>query len=305
MTAKNRPEPGLDIDELIERRYSDLSPRLRQAARYIIDNPQHVAVRSMRDVAGSAAVDPSTMVRLAQDLGFEGYDALRDRYRRKLLDVEHAWTGRAKRLRSRNGSADAAELLGELLEQGQRNLARSFAAEQLAALVKARDKLLAARSIFVVGLRSLFPVAFFLHYELRLFSAKSVLLTGTGGTFADDLRLARREDAAIVFSYRPYARDAVKAVEFAKAQGVSVVAVTDSKLSPVARKADITIIVANSSTSLLPTVVPFLAVAEALATLMVSEGGEETMRALARSEEQLRSFRVYEEDGRRRGGSRG
>jgi DNA-binding MurR/RpiR family transcriptional regulator len=299
-----RTEPGEDVEELIERRYPRLSPRLQQAARYIVDNPQHVAVRSMRDVAGSALVDPSTMVRLAQELGFKGYDALRDCYRRKLLDDERAWTSRAKRLRSRSGGADAGALISELLEQGQRNLARSFAPEQHAVMVKARDRLLAARSIFVVGLRSMFPVAFFLHYELRLLSGKSVLLTGTGGTFADDLRLARCEDVAIVFSYRPYARDAVRAVEFAKTQGASVIAVTDSKLSPVARKADIAIIVSNSSTSLLPTVVPFLAVAEALATLMVSEGGEETMRALARSEEQLRSFRVYEDDGRRRGGPR-
>lgn len=304
MALKRTGEPGEDVDELIERRFPGLSPRLQQAARYIVDNPQHVAVRSMRDVAGSASVDPSTMVRLAQDLGFKGYEALRDCYRRKLLDVEHAWTGRAKRLRSRSGGADAGMILGDLLEQSQRNLAHTFAPEQLAALDKARDMLHAARSIFVVGLRSLFPIAFFLHYELRLFSSKSVLLTGTGGTFADDLRLARREDVAIVFSYRPYARDAVRAVEFAKAQGASVIAVTDSKLSPVARKADLAIIVSNSSTSLLPTVVPFLAVAEALATLMVSVGGEETMRALARSEEQLRSFRVYEDEGRRRGATR-
>jgi len=157
-----------------------------------------------------------------------------------------------------------------------------------------------ARAIFVLGLRSLYPVSFFFHYVLRLFSDKSVLLTGTGGTFADDLRLAREEDVLLVFSYRPYSRDAMTAVRFARSEKLRVVAVTDSKLSPAARQADYVLIVANEAASLLPTIVPFLAVAETLATLILSGTGNEAIRRLEKSERQLRGLRVYDDEVPRR-----
>jgi DNA-binding MurR/RpiR family transcriptional regulator len=285
-----------DVDELIERRFDDLSRRLQQAARYIVDNPLEVALSSMRAVATRAHVDPSSMVRLAQELGFAGYDDLRDRYRRKLLVDEGAWSGRARHLQTRKKLASGIGLVEEILKQDQTNLKTTFSAETTAALERSKRLIADARSVFVVGLRSLYPIAFYFHYACRLFNAKTVLLTGTGGTFADDLRLGQREDVMLVFSYRPYARDAVFAVDFMKGQGATVIAVTDSRVSPIANKADVAIVASSKSVSLLPSVLPFLAIAQALATLMVSNGGDDAIRKISRSEQQLQSFRVYHDD---------
>jgi DNA-binding MurR/RpiR family transcriptional regulator len=295
-----RESNGEDVDELIERRFGDLSRRLQQAARYIVDNPLEVALSSMRAVATRAHVDPSSMVRLAQELGFAGYDDLRDRYRRKLLVDEGAWSGRARHLQTRKKLSSGIGLVEEILKQDQINLRTTFSAETTAALEQSKRLVAGARSVFVVGLRSLYPIAFYFHYACRLFNAKTVLLTGTGGTFADDLRLAQREDVMLVFSYRPYARDAVSAVDFMKGQGAKVIAVTDSRVSPIANKADVAIVVSSKSVSLLPSILPFLAIAQALATLMVSDGGDDAIRKISRSEEQLQSFRVYHDDQQRR-----
>jgi len=285
-----------DIEDLIEARFASLSPRLQQAARYIIDNPRVVAVSTMRALAARADVDPSSMVRLAQELGFSGYEQVREYYRRKLLSEEGPWSRRARDLRSRNEDSRLAPLVREILEQDQINLERTFSAETIASLGEAKTLIEGARSVYVLGLRSLFPVAFYFHYACRLFNTKTVLLTGTGGTFADDLRLARAEDVILAFSYQPYARDAVRATEYVRGQGAKVIAVTDSKVSPVAKNADVSIIAWNSSTSLLPTVIPFLAIAQALATLLVSESSEDAIRQIARSEEQLFAFDVYSDD---------
>ena len=300
MKVVDSPRIPLDIDELIEQRFGDLSPRLQQAARYIIDNAQQVALSSMRTVAACADVDPSTMVRLAQELGFSGYQDLRALFRDKMIANGGAWAGRARRIQTRKETSSSLLLVTELLEQDQANLERTFSAENMAALERATQLINSARSVFVVGLRSLYPIAFYFHYASRLFNAKTVLLTGTGGTFADDLRLARRDDVMLVFSYRPYARDAVRAVDYIKNQGAKVIAVTDSKVSPIAKAAEIAIVVSNSSASLLPTVMPFLAIAQALATLMVSEGSKAAIQQIARSERQLQSFRVYHDDSERK-----
>lgn len=297
--------PAEDIDALIDRRFAKLSPRLQQAARFIVDNPTIIALRSMRAAAASAQVDPSTMVRLAQELGFPGYGPLRDGYRQKLFLDEAARTRRAKQLRSQKGTFHAEAIVNEFLEQNHRNLKNSFSPESTAAMDEIGGMLRSSRAIFVLGLRSLYPVSFFFHYVLRLFSDSSVLLTGTGGTFADDLRLAREDDVLLVFGYRPYSRDAMTAVRFARSQKLRIVAVTDSRVSPVARLADHVIVVANEATSMLPTVIPFLAVAETLATLMLGGAGNEAIRRLEKSERQLRGLRVYdEEEPRRRPSSR-
>lgn len=292
--------PSEDIDALIDRQFAKLSPRLQQAARFIIDNPTLVALRSMRAVASSAQVDPSTMVRLAQELGFPGYGPLRDGYRQKLFLDEAARTRRAKQIHSQKGAVHAEAIVNEFLEQNRRNLKNTFSPESTAAMDEIGAMLRSARAIFVLGLRSLYPVSFFFHYVLRLFSDNSVLLTGTGGTFADDLRLAREDDVLLVFGYRPYSRDAMTAVRFARSQKLRIVAVTDSRVSPAAREADHVLVVANEAASMLPTVIPFLAVAESLATLMLGGAGNEAIRRLEKSERQLRGLRVYDDDDPRR-----
>ena len=304
MADQKRASTGDDVDELIEQRFNDLSRRLQQAARYIVDNPLEVALSSMRAVATRARVDPSSMVRLAQELGFAGYDDLRDRYRHKLLVDEGAWSGRARNLQTRKNLSSGIGLVEEILKQDQINLGATLSDDTKAALEQSTRLIAGARSVFVVGLRSLYPIAFYFHYTCRLFNAKTVLLTGTGGTFADDLRLAQREDVMLVFSYRPYSRDAVYAVDFMKAQGAKVIAVTDSRVSPIAGKADVAIVVSSRSASLLPGIVPFLAIAQSLATLMVSDGGDDAIQKISRSEQQLQSFRVYHDDQQRRRGKR-
>ena len=305
MTDKHSSAADVEeIEALIGQRFNSLSPRQQQAARYIVDNPEEIALRSMRAVAGRAGIDPSTMVRLAQDLGFAGYDDLRECYRRKLMIGAGTWSGRLQKIRSRKDGSTAAPVT-EIIEQGQRNLEKTFSAETIAALESAKQLLSEARQFYVVGLRSMFPAAFYLHYACQMVNTKSVLLTGTGGTFADSLRYATRDDVVLAFSCRPYASDAVRAVEFMKRLGGKVIAITDSKVSPIAKLSDVVVVASNASTSLLPTVIPFMAIAEALGAMFVEATGETANEQIGRSEEQLLQFRAYQEDlPRRRPGSR-
>lgn len=281
---------------VLERRFADLSPQLRKAARYVIDNPDDIALHSMRAVAKRADVQHNVMLRLAREIGFESYDAFRDGFRDLVVRGSKSdWLDRAKSLRQTFPSGPSGRLVAEYLNQEMDNLQRSFGPDVVEKLDRAVALLNEARSVYVVGLRSLFPVAFYFHYVCRLFTSKSVLLTGTGGTFADDLRRIGEEDALVVFSYQPYAKDAVMAVEFARSRGARVLAVTDSKVSPVITKSGLNFAIANSSASLFPTVLPALAIAQVLATLLVSAGDEELLAAVERSQKQLNSFGVYVE----------
>ena len=61
--------------------FENLPGQLQLAARYIIDHPHEVGIQSMRTLALAADVHPNSFVRLARQLGFEGYDAMRERFR--------------------------------------------------------------------------------------------------------------------------------------------------------------------------------------------------------------------------------
>lgn len=285
------PEAG--IDKLITEQFDSLSPQLRLAARFAIDNPDEIAVNSMRNVAAKAGVRPSTMLRFARQLGFEGYDQLRDRFRERIkAGVETSWSGRAQSLR-RSATPSRNVLIDRLVADEHDNLQKTFDEAAAKSLRQACQIIRASPSVYVLGLRSLFPVAFYFHYVCRMFMGKTVLLTGTGGTFADDLRRVEKGDAVVAFSYHPYARDSVKAVNFAQKKGARVIAVTDSRVSPIMAPAKVGIVVSNQTPSLFPTILPAFAVAQALAALLVQESGDETMANLAKTESQLDAFGVY------------
>ncbi len=82
------------IDRQIEASFSEFPPKLRQAARYAIDNPKDIALQSMRAVAQRAGVQAGVMLRLARQLGFENYDAFRACYRIWMEQGDAPFSGR-------------------------------------------------------------------------------------------------------------------------------------------------------------------------------------------------------------------
>jgi DNA-binding MurR/RpiR family transcriptional regulator len=274
--------------------FLELSPQLRKAARFVIDNPDEIALHSMRWIAARAGVHPNVMIRLARTIGFASYAPFRQEFRDWILERGGTgWVGRAQGLRQHGQNTPHTDIVGSYIEQEIENLQKSFGRGSVPRLKEAAALIREARQVYVLGLRSLFSVGFYFHYVCRMFMRKTVLLTGVGGTFADDLRNVDRTDVMIAFSYQPYANDTVKAVKFARERGARIIVVTDSRTSPVVAKGGVNIIVSNTSKSLFPTMLPAFAVAQMLATLLVAESGNETLAEIARSQEQLNRFGVY------------
>ena len=284
------------VDKLIEETYQSLPPKLQRAARYIIDNPKAMALNSMRASAVEAGLPASAMHRLSRTLGFDGYEAMRTVYRDWLAQGRGLFAERATALQKRSAHDTSDGLVRDIVQAETQNLAQISDPQTLAALKSARDVLADARRIFVVGLRSLFPAAFYFNYACNMFMHNTSLLSGVGGAFSDDLRHAGAEDALVIFSYEPYALDSVAAARFARAQGMQIVAVTDSAVSPVASQTAALIIVPNTTPAFFPSVVPAMAIAQTLVAMLIAGGGQASMEEIERSETQLRDFSVYLKD---------
>ena len=64
--------------------FSELTPELQKAAKYILENPEDVGLNSMRTVAKGAGVKPATISRLSKSLGFAEYAQMRRPFRERL-----------------------------------------------------------------------------------------------------------------------------------------------------------------------------------------------------------------------------
>lgn len=273
--------------------FEALSPQLQTAARYMLECPDDVALLSMREQARRAGVPAATMTRLAKRLGLDGYDDVRALYAGAVRDGTLGFAGKAgaqvEVQKLKGDKALAAEMAQTLSHQIGR-LAEPATLERLAA---AAERLHRARRIYCLGLRSCHAAAWHFHYMLSLLSGNTVMLDDAGGTGLDAIRGAVARDVLLAASVEPYASATIEGARYAAAQGVPVVAITDSEVSPLAQIAAATILVSTDSPSFFHTMTPLLAVSEILAALVAGRSGEKATAALARTEAQLTAFGVH------------
>lgn len=281
------------FDSRLKAGFDELSPQLKEAARWVIDHPADVALLSTREQARRAGVTPATMTRLAQRLGLAGYDGVRELYADAVRQRPESYRGRAEELLARRESEGDAALIQDIfasLTQHLQNLSSPAAIEQFTA---AADRIARADRVFCLGLRSSFSVAYIFHYVRSLFGSRSVLIDGAGGSGVDMLRTIGRADVLLAISVKPYVRHTIEAAKYAKDRGARVVALTDSELSPLNALADETILVRTETPSFFHTMAPAFAAVECLAALVAARRGPEALAALEASERQLADFGVY------------
>ena len=279
------------VTERIEALYLGLSPQLRQAARYLLEEPEDVALNSMRRVAARAGVQPATMVRLARALDFPGYGELREPFRAHLRG-ERGYAQRARALFAHGGASASGTLLQSAASHDLANIQQTYdelAPERFAAIVAV---LAEARRLYVVGLRKCYPLAAYFHYAYDMFADNMVLAASRGGLLTDALKPIAAGDALLAIGFRRYTRETVQAVALARHRGASVVAITDSRLSPLA-VADHVLVAAKASPSFFGSLVGALALIQALIAGLVRHAGADAIAHLAETEHYLDSFATY------------
>ena len=276
----------------IAERFPQLSPQLQQAARFVLDRPDDVALNSMRRVASAAGVHPTTMTRLARAFRFDGYNDFRQPFQKRLRSHPADFAGRALELQAR-GDRGGVGIVDEVLESAVGNLQDSFASNGIDRFRACADALSRGRRVFVAGTRSCYPIVFYFNYVYSVFRSNSVLMDGSGGTFADRLRSFGEGDIIFAASVEPYSQPTVKAVRYALENGGDAVVLTDSMVSPIAGKPDQTLIIKNESPSFFQSIAPAMAAVEALVGLMVLHDGEVALSAIEASERQLDRFDAY------------
>ena len=240
MTTDLAPRDFAALKALIIERAGDMPKRLTQVATYAVENPDEVAFGTVASIALSADVQPSTLVRFAQALGYQGFSDLQDVFRSRLRDRVLNYDERLEQLRghARDGSK-ASLLLDGFSDAAARSLAslkQKIDPEQLEKAVKI---LAEAETIYLVGLRRSFPITSYMSYAFGKLGVKNMLIDAVGGLAAEDISFATPQDRILAISFTPYASETISLTQRAAARGVPIIAITDSPFSPLAAVASL------------------------------------------------------------------
>ncbi|WP_026321889.1 MurR/RpiR family transcriptional regulator [Salinispora fenicalii] len=206
-----------------------LTPTQRRIAHCLVQQGPAVAYLSAAEVAELAGVSQPSVTRFAMALGHDGYPALRRRLR------ELTAAPRGERPNSNNELQQAVRAEIENLDR----LADQFADRDR---VAAAGRLLAAsHPLPVLGLRAAAPLAaYFAYFAAKVLPDVRVLDDG-GSLLTDRIEQAAEAGAtALLALVLPrYPREALDALREARTAGLTVIAITDSPVSPAGEYADV------------------------------------------------------------------
>lgn len=285
-----------EINSRIDETFESYPKQLRIAARYVRENPEKIALLSLRQVSDLADIHPSSLMRLVRELGFERYNEFRDPFKRWLGGEDTTMRKRVEGLRTRGKLGHMSESVAAIFARDMSDLQSTASQIKTEDLVAAADVIIAAKRVFIVGFRSLYSAAFFLDYNCKMFSTNTVLIDGRGGSLGDEVRDAGPEDVVVVLSHRSYSRDALRIARYAKGAGAKIISIVDSSLAPTVAISEVSLVLAASHSSLLSSVVSTLSLVQALVTVMVSKIGEDVFDTMKRNEAFYKAFDTFVED---------
>ncbi|RYE04275.1 MAG: MurR/RpiR family transcriptional regulator [Sphingomonadales bacterium] len=287
--ASTAPATAEQLRAEIVRRYETLSKRLKQIARYILDEPNDIALETLAVIAARCGVQPSAIVRFAKSFGFEGASQMQRLFRDGLLS-NNAALGYSERVRqlgetANNNGADPAELLAEFVEGNTlalQNLMQTVSGAEMKAAV---DAIVAAETVHVVGFRRSFPIASYIAYSLLQAGKRAIFIDGVGGLAMQQVQAMGAGDLLIAISYQPYSEETVAIVEAVRAQGHDVLAISDSLVSPVAKPAQTVLQVRESEVRKFRSLSASMCLAQALVINFAFEASRKPAKRQAKSKQ--------------------
>lgn len=283
--VNSNPVPA-DVIEELRRRYDELTDSQKRIAEAIVEDPDLVAFATVDQLGSKLGLNPSTIVRFAYRLGLDGYNDLQNRVRERL---------RAQLSRREGGESQGvtANLKGTVyansFEHDLKILMRTISQLNADDLSRAVDALVRARRIFLAGGFASYGIAHYMALAMSRIRADTFLMGPSEDEIAALLLEVTKEDALLVFTFPPYASKTLRIVRQAQAQGATVIAITDSPISPVGQRVNIVLPVLSSGVSTQNSYVPALSVANALLNAVVAATSAAALERYRRYMESMNS----------------
>ncbi|WP_127558832.1 MurR/RpiR family transcriptional regulator [Nioella ostreopsis] len=289
----NDTDVSLSVLHRLTEEWDVLTPEAQKAARYVLENPNDVGVSTVREIAEAANVKPNTFVRMARQVGFDGYEDFRAPFREAIRKGAVSFPDRARWLQDIRKSGDLGGLYADMAEAAIGNIEESFAATSAEAMKAAAEAIWASRQVFTLGVGVNNANARNFTYLASTGMTQFHAIPRPGSTAVDDLAWADSRDVLIVMSMRPYRSEVVAAIEVAREQGMTIIGLSDSPASPIIRAANHGFVVAVDTPQFFPSSVPTIALLETLLSFVIAVASEEIVERVERFHDRRHKLGIY------------
>lgn len=292
------PETTAPIDVLgsLADQLSDLTPQLRKAAAYVLENPNDVGISSIREIAEAANVKPNTFVRMARTIGFDSYEDFREPFRDEIRQGKASFPDRARWLQSLRHGGKLDGLYADMVHSAISNIEDTFAAITPAQLKSAAETVWNCRNVYTLGVGVNNSNASNFTYLASTGMVQFHAIPKAGSTAVDDLAWADKRDVLIAITCKPYRTEVVEAVRIAREQGVTIIGISDSPASPIIINSAHGFVVSVDTPQFFPSSVSTITLLETLLSFVIATASPEIVERVEKFHQRRHELGLYQSD---------
>ena len=280
-----------DFMALLQEKAPEYSKGQKKIARYIMESYDKAAFMTANRLGKNVGVSESTVVRFAVDLGFDGYPSMQKAMQEMVLNRLTS-VQRIEVANDRLGDQDVIAMVIHSDREKLRQTGETVARGEVAAAV---NSILKAKRIYILGVRSVAPLATFLgHYLNYMFNNVHVVTGYSTGEMFEKIVGVNSEDVVIAFSFPRYSASTTKAAKYCRSAGATVIGFTDSTLSPLGQCCDHVLVAKSDMVSLVDSLVAPLSIVNALIVSIAARREKERSRTFKNLERIWEEYHVYE-----------
>ncbi len=280
-----------DLIKSVREHMPNMSKSHKMIAAYIIDHPDSAAYLTATKLGTVTGVSESTVVRFAIELGFKGYPemqkALKDLIRTSMTSVQ--------RVAAADSLMSGGDVMSKVMNSDADKIRLTLEEVKKEDFDKAVEMITGAKNVYIIGIRSASMLSSFFAYYLNIILGNVTLLdmTSTGEMFERLMHISKG-DVLVGISFPRYSKRTRTAIEFAKKREANILALTDSNSSPIATKADCTLIAKSDMASFVDSLVAPLSIINALIVAVSMNKKDELSDHLHELEKIWDEYEVYE-----------
>ena len=280
-----------DILSILQEKAPTFSKGQKRIARYITEAYDKAAFMTANRLGKTVGVSESTVVRFAVDLGFDGYPSMQKAMQEMVLNRLTS----VQRIEVANDRLGNQDVVSMVLHSDMEKLRQTGETLDRAEFSAAVNAILKAKRVYILGVRSVAPLANFLGYYLTyMFNNVHVISGVSAGEMFEKIVGVNSEDVVIAFSFPRYSSSTTKGAQYCRSAGATVIGFTDSKLSPLGQCSDHVLIAKSDMVSLVDSLVAPLSIVNALIVAIAAKKEKELSQTFANLERIWDEYEVYE-----------
>lgn len=267
-----------------------LPKRRKKVVKFLTDNPHDIAILTVREIASILEVNPSTVVRACKDLGFNGFEELKNHskevYKKRLTSYDLM-------LDKLKFDSPLEEIIKSTLKSDIDVLSETFSDISWKTIAEVVERISNSNQTYIIGLEAARGIASFLTSELRTYLPNVSEVTMSGGHLFDSMRHFKKDDVVFGISFGRCIRQTVLAIKTAYEKDITTVTITDSKLSPLHKYSHIALLTASSNDFYFSPFIAAWSLSHALINCCAEQHRENSIEQLKKVREQWEEFKIF------------